>query len=293
MKRSLTDLETMRAHELLVQRATEGLDPEAAAELARLGAADVDSFDLAAAAVAVAAVPREPLPAELAAKLLAAAPGSRAVAAPPTSALSTAPSVPSVAADLPAPALRAARSMAAPRPPRGGAGRNRLVWGLAASGWLAAAAVAAVALTRGPAGVGPAASPPTAPSVAGPAPFAGASASELVTLRWRPGGDAAGAGVAGEVVWSPTGQRGQARLTGLAVNDPAVARYQVWIVDRTRDERFPVDGGRFDVSAVGEQVITIEPRLPIGAVASFAITLETPAGVVVSSQDRVVARAAP
>ena len=51
MKRTLTDLETMRAHELLVQRATEGLDAEAAAELARLGATDVDGFDLAAAAV--------------------------------------------------------------------------------------------------------------------------------------------------------------------------------------------------------------------------------------------------
>ena len=50
MKRTLTDLETMRAHELLVQRATEGLDAEAAAELARLGATDVDGFDLAAAA---------------------------------------------------------------------------------------------------------------------------------------------------------------------------------------------------------------------------------------------------
>ena len=47
MKRTLTDLETMRAHELLVQRATEGLDAEAAAELARLGATDVDGFDLA------------------------------------------------------------------------------------------------------------------------------------------------------------------------------------------------------------------------------------------------------
>jgi hypothetical protein len=40
---------------------------------------------------------------------------------------------------------------------------------------------------------------------------------------------------------------GVMRLRGLLANDPAVAQYQLWIFDAERDDRFPVDGGVFDV----------------------------------------------
>ncbi len=287
MKRALTDLETMRAQELLVQRATEGLDADAAAELARLGAADVDSFDLAAAAVAVAVVPREQLPAALAAQILAAAPGGSPAAAAPTSVSSTAPAVPTVAADLPSPREQVRRPTAArpSAPPR----RGRAAWGVAAAGWLAAAALAAVALTRGPRRA-PAAAPTVAsPAIARQALIETSPPEAIVRRPLR----AADGGPIGDVVWSATSQRGYVRLERLPPNDPRSARYQVWIVDRTRDARFPVDGGRFDVTAGGAQVVALAPSLPIGDATEFLITLEDPAGVVVSTRARLIATTAP
>ena len=101
------------------------------------------------------------------------------------------------------------------------------------------------------------------------------------------------AAVAGDVVWSAARQQGYARLAGLAANDPRAAHYHVWIVDRRRDPRFPVDGGRFDVTAPGELVVALAPRLPIGDAGEFLITLEDPAGVVVSTRARTVAVTAP
>ncbi len=69
MSRRLTEIEAFRAQELLVQRATEGLDAREAAELAALGADDDESFDLAAASIPLATLPIEPLPAHLAERI--------------------------------------------------------------------------------------------------------------------------------------------------------------------------------------------------------------------------------
>ena len=72
MNRPLNEMETFRAQELLLQRATEGLDDREAAELAALGAADDMSFDLAASGVDLATLPYEDMPADVADKILIA-----------------------------------------------------------------------------------------------------------------------------------------------------------------------------------------------------------------------------
>ena len=79
------------------------------------------------------------------------------------------------------------------------------------------------------------------------------------------------------------------RFRGLAANDPAVAQYQLWIFDAERDEAYPVDGGVFDVppEANGDVVVRIDPRLVVSRAVAFAVTVEQPGGVVVSSRSRL------
>ena len=121
---------------------------------------------------------------------------------------------------------------------------------------------------------------------------------KAVTVAWTKAGDdpAIVAGQAdvetvgglGDVVWSPARQQGTMRFRGLAANDPTVAQYQLWIFDAERDEAYPVDGGVFDVtSAAGDVFVRIDPRLRVSRVTAFAITVEQPGGVVVSSRKRL------
>jgi anti-sigma-K factor RskA len=101
--------------------------------------------------------------------------------------------------------------------------------------------------------------------------------------------DPAAAGVMGDVVWDPETQTGFLHFVGLAPNDPQVHQYQLWIFDGGRDKRYPVDGGVFDVPAnSSEVVIPIRAELPIRKLAAFAVTIEKPGGVVVSSRDHVI-----
>ena len=121
---------------------------------------------------------------------------------------------------------------------------------------------------------------------------------EAVTVAWKKAGDdpaiVAGeadlesAGALGDVVWSSARQQGYMRFRGLAANDPTLAQYQLWIFDADRDEAYPVDGGVFDVPAAGgDVVVRIDPRLRVSRATAFAITVEKPGGVVVSSRKRL------
>lgn len=94
----------------------------------------------------------------------------------------------------------------------------------------------------------------------------------------------------GDVVWDKTQQRGFLRLKGFVANDPARARYQLWIFDAARDDRYPVDGGVFDVPPGREEVvIPVKPSVPVLRPVAFAVTVEGPRGAVVSERDKVVA----
>ncbi len=95
--------------------------------------------------------------------------------------------------------------------------------------------------------------------------------------------------VIGEVGWSPSQQKGYMKFRGLAANDPTIEQYQLWIFDAVRDERYPVDGGVFDVGRTDDEVvIPISAKLPLSTPTLFAITVERPGGVVVSDRSRLI-----
>ena len=116
---------------------------------------------------------------------------------------------------------------------------------------------------------------------------AGGTAADVVRTDWSPGDDPLAAGVSGEVVWSPSEQRGFMRFRALQPNNPTVAQYQLWIFDGTRPSETPVDGGVFDV-VDGEVIVPIDAKIDVRDATLFAITLEEPGGVVVSKRERLL-----
>lgn len=111
-------------------------------------------------------------------------------------------------------------------------------------------------------------------------------------LDWKATADDDAKGATGDVVWHDGLQQGYMRIGGLRPNDPARSQYQLWIFDAARDDKYPVDGGVFDVTAEGEVVIPIKARLHVGTPTLFAVTVEPPGGVVVSKRERIVLTAA-
>ncbi|QDU85411.1 Anti-sigma-K factor rskA [Planctomycetes bacterium Pla163] len=119
-----------------------------------------------------------------------------------------------------------------------------------------------------------------------------ARVDDEVVVDWTPTADPLGEGVSGKVVWSASAQSGVMRFEGLDVNDPTEHQYQLWIIDATREGENPVDGGVFDCTEDGVIEVPIDAKLPVGAPAAFAITLEKPGGVVVSKQEHLFLLAA-
>ncbi len=118
--------------------------------------------------------------------------------------------------------------------------------------------------------------------------------ADTVQVAWTATEDPAAKGVSGDVVWNARLQTGYLRFRGLSANDPAKEQYQAWIFDEGRDPHFPVDAGVFDITmaskdeATGDLVIPIDAKLLIKNPAAFAVTVETPGGVVVTDKKRVV-----
>ena len=114
-------------------------------------------------------------------------------------------------------------------------------------------------------------------------------------LEWTKNAkDPASKQATGDVVWNATEQRGYMRFRGLAKNDRSASVYQLWIFDKSRDDKYPVDGGVFDVDdETGDVVVPIKAKLPVSEVALFAVTVEKPGGVVVSKRERIVVTAKP
>jgi hypothetical protein len=260
-----------RIEELLVQRATEGLDPQETAELAALGADGDVSMELAAASISLANLQYEPMPAGLAEQIAATA-----AYAPPSYA---APNN-----VVPITAARAKR------------GSSVIAWTAAATGLAAAAAAFLFVKAKEPQIIER--EVPVAELTATKAPSEAradllARAGDVQTTVWTATGDAAGPKTSGDVVWSPSKQQGYMRFTGLAVNDPKQIQYQLWIFDEDHPTETPVDGGVFDVSATGEVIVPIDAKLAVGKTKLFAVTIEKPGGVVVSKRERIVVTATP
>lgn len=273
--------------DLLIKQVTEGLSP---AEQRALDVLDTDmsnalqrDLERAAAAVTLAgSTGQPPLPPALAERLAQQAAQHFASG--------------SKVADLGA-ARAAAAAAAAVQPVRRQSSAG------AYGGWLAAAACLVLAII-GWQRSAPTAPPPVAVStppapvvpIEKPAPTPAEERAALLaksdSLKITLGAtkEPAAAGMTGDVVWDPVTQRGFMHFTGLAANDPAVRQYQIWIFDAGRDKRYPVDGGVFDVPAnSSEVVIPIRAALMVLKPAAFAVTVEKPGGVVVSSREHVVA----
>lgn len=96
-------------------------------------------------------------------------------------------------------------------------------------------------------------------------------------------------GIGGDVTWSNAKNEGFLRIDGLAVNDPAVAQYQLWIF-RGLDpsaEAHPVSGGVFDVDREGQVIVPIDAQLELGRAGMFVVTVEKPGGVMVDRKSVV------
>jgi anti-sigma-K factor RskA len=128
----------------------------------------------------------------------------------------------------------------------------------------------------------------TLPASALPGQIALASPSHYAL---QPGPDSAGKAVQGEVVWDPSKSGGYVKLSGLPINDPKHEQYQLWVFDGKRDQRYPVDGGVFNVSKTGEVELWIRVPVPVRDAAMFAVTVEQSGGTVVSDRGRIVALA--
>ena len=281
-----------RLADLLAQEATEGLGANERAELDRLlGAhpgADRGALERVAASIMLAGnLDAEPLPPALRGRLVAQ--GERWVAenaaAAPTGAGASVASLP---AAREARAARAGRAVPA----------HSAHWGW----WVAAAAVVIAVVGWYPRLANTPPAPVAMDRPVPPQPSAAqlreellrASADRLVRWDWATTEDPAAAGVTGDVVWDPVTQQGYMRFVGLPANDARQQQYQLWIFDAERDERYPVDGGVFDVpSGRTEVVVPIDARLAVAKPALFAVTVEKPGGVVVSSRERIVVLAKP
>ena len=120
------------------------------------------------------------------------------------------------------------------------------------------------------------------------------SAPDLLQTEWTATEDPTARGVSGDVVWSNRLQRGFLRFKGLAQNQVGQNQYQLWIFDSQQDDRYPIDGGVFDIdSTSGDVVVPIHAKLQVADPQMFAITIEKPGGVVVSSRERLILIAKP
>ncbi len=265
------EMEDERLGELLMQRATGALSaPEAdalAQALAKLPPGEVARWERAAAELTAAfaasdPAAREPLPAALADRVISS--GERLVSAQERPAVSAGSTVRSI-----------------------DSGGSRL---MAWSGWMAAAAALVLwfAAPRGERTPEPAAAPVVVNTAALLRDSLLTSDSAMTRLDWTATTDSSALGASGDVVWSGRAQRGVMRIAGLQPNDRRRWQYQLWIFDRTRDRKYPVDGGVFDVPAgQGEVLIPIDARVPVGEAVMFAVTVEPAGGVVVSTRERI------
>lgn len=110
--------------------------------------------------------------------------------------------------------------------------------------------------------------------------------SDVQTIAWAGTKDPASAGVAGDVVWSESKQRGFMRFRGLAANDASKSEYQLWVFDAAQEH--PIDGGVFDVGRDEEVIVPVRAKLHVQQPTLFAVTIEKPGGVVVSKKEHIV-----
>lgn len=115
-----------------------------------------------------------------------------------------------------------------------------------------------------------------------------ASANDMMQASWTSPDPKNPKQISGDVVWSNSEQKGYIRFRGLPVNDPNKETYQLWIFDENQSDKYPIDGGVFNVSENGEIVMPIDAKINVKNPKMFAVTMEKPGGVVVSDRQKLV-----
>lgn len=260
-----------RLLELLADREVESLSNADRAELDALLADMPDADDGSMEQAAVMAMlgslgVAEEMPADLRRSTLAA------IESADTSAAGSA----SETAAAPEPPLRLAGSPEAMPRPR----VSVIAW----SGWVAAAACLVIA------GLTVLSSPRPLPPAEARARFL-QTTSDVAVANWGDWDNPEQPGVTGTIEWSESAQKGYMTFEGLAVNNPTVEQYQLWIIDeRGMDQR--ISGAIFNADAQGRVVVEIDPAIEVHNAAAFAVTIEKPEGVWVSDMSRRVVIAA-
>lgn len=273
--------------DLLTKKAISGLDDNEEARLNEISESgqtgELYSLEMTAAAINMAGLAEEPMPAHLYTKISADAGqyiGTGSAATEPQS----------------LPGLEEARIVTREQifsEPRSGSWFGWL-------GWVAAAAACiALALNLWFTRIQPSpidraqnAPPVETPHITTPAEAREEmlrSATGMVKATWAAGNVKDIKQISGDIVWSDAKQMGFMRFRGLPVNDPSKETYQLWIFDKTQDKATPIDGGTFDVNSDGEVVIPINAKLKASGPEMFAITMEKPGGVVVSKREKIAA----
>ena len=292
-------MQNPRLVELLVQRAVDGLNSSERAELKQLLSeeryVDAGRFEYTAASLLLAGdvennAPEE-MPYSLRERLMAQADTVAGSMEPAPRQSSSQQRVISIAgrsrSTTASPAVSVQPVSKAPAPPV----RKSSSWG-SKVGWFAAAASVLIALAgwwpRLQMGGDPTVEIPVASTLEQERQELAAQQGVL-TRTWQTTQDPAASGVTGDVVWDQRTQNGYLRFRGLQANNTDELQYQLWIFDGERDERYPIDGGVFDIPpGQGEVIIPITAKLAVRNPAMFAVTIEKAGGSVVSSRDRIV-----
>lgn len=294
-------MQNPRLVELLVQRAVDGLSSAERAELKQLLSEekydDAGRFEYTAASLLLAGDVEnhelEEMPDSLRERLFAQAETFEASMSPPPRQSSAQPRVISIAGrSRSTPAAPAVSVPSGSRTTQQPSRKPSSSW-QGKVGWFAAAASVLIALAgwwpRLQTGEDPTVETPVIATTLEQERQQLVAQQGVVTRTWQTTQDPAASGVTGDVVWDPRTQNGYVRFRGLQANNSDQQQYQLWIFDKTRDERFPVDGGVFDIPpGQSEVIIPITAKLEIRDPAMFAVTIEKPGGSVVSSRDRIV-----
>ena len=286
--------ETRRIAVLLADRAVQPLPDEEAAELtallARHPAIDDTELDEAASALHLAKpLLPESLPTALRARLFVAAQAfcaaQESAFAQPMTASAVSPAQTAEVLAFPSAARQPRRAEAKPVKPK--------IDLFGRLGWLAAAACLAIAF----AGVREARqwqkqievlkAQQAAPDYAVLRQALIAQGGAARPINWTATAYPGMQNVKGDVVWSDAEQQGYMRFVGLPANDPNQLVYQLWIFAANQDEKYPIDGGVFNITSDGEIIVPIKAKLLVNQPSLFAVTIEKPGGVVVSKRDKL------
>ena len=297
-------LQNPRLVELLTQRAIDGLNSAERAELKQLLSerkyVDAGRFEYTAASLLLAGDienSAEEMPDSLHDRLMAQAkmfsasmPSEARTRAPRAQSRPSEPRVISIAGRArSATPMPVVTDNAIAPPPRTSPSSSISV--LSKAGWFAAAASVLIALIGWWPRIQPSEPVAQAPVVTTLEQERAQLLAQQGVMRktWQTTQDPVASGVSGDVVWDQQTQQGYLRFRGLQANNTDEMQYQLWIFDGTRDDRYPIDGGVFDVPpGSGEVIIPITAKLQVRNPAMFAVTIEKPGGSVVSSRDRIV-----